>query len=187
MAWWSGISPVGKYLLYDGSSGYLDKSTALGGAFANIETNFASIRYYRGLDYGTPQDYPIPDLELTTRPKPSEIVQYADWSQRAQGPYSFQWGFRVLKPWVFGEYMKYCGFEDYNYTSGYFYDFNPPVWTSALRYIMTLDSKGTTADNWRYFSGKVLRPVPNQHYKTALGGNYENVIFRFVDCTEIFV
>lgn len=163
----------------------------------NIETMLCSTRaavFF--LDYGRPADYPLPDLDLTTRPRQSEIVQYADYSQRAQGPYSFQWGFRAMKPWVLGLYMYYFGFEDWNYSLYAVYDYATPVWSVPVD-VMTLDTKGEKTgdysypssagayDNYRLFSGTFLRPVPGQDYKIGIGGNYENVIFRFVGCTEV--
>lgn len=205
MAWFSSIAPQAGYRLFPTTgfgitwSAYTKTVLMADRAFLNIESWLASWRSsaYMRMEPGLPTDYPIPDLELTTRPKQSEIVQYADYTQRPQGPYSFQWGFRFMKPWVFGTWMYFLGFEKWNRTLYHFYDYDTPVWSVPV-YVMTLDSGSERnidytggsyyeVANYRMFTGQMLRPIPNKDYKPSIGGNYENVIFRFVGLTEILV
>lgn len=194
MAWYDGpsfggITPATQYALRPGANPKGNFVYPTGGYYLENGLALQAAPY---VNTGSPTDWPLPDLELTTRPKQAEIVQYADYSQRAQGPYSFTWGFRLMKPWVFGIYLWYLGLETVGYGGSgdnFFYEYNPPIWTSGLYTILTLDtwSRYGDANNYRCFQGYCLRPVPGQHYKMGQGGSYENVLFRFVNCVEIFV
>lgn len=190
-SWVSTLTPITKYRLW---SSLITKAALNGNDAYSIERIASALGSDAILTtaIGTPNDWPIPSLDLTTRPQPAEVVQYADFSQRAQGPWNFTWGFRAMLPLVFNTYMLRFGF--YGWTGSPTNAFNDTgVWSLSTVTVQTLDMNvriGTAGSEdayqyYRCFQGTVLRPVPGRDFRIGAGGAYENVLFRFVGLTEI--
>lgn len=117
-----------------------------------------------------------PDRELTTRPKLSQYTLNMDYSVRADGTWSFNWGWKWFTPGQFN-YINYYQFS------------NGTVWSAPCSVQTWHENDTSNPANaglgyWTCYAGTCLRPLPGEHYK-IVDNLYTDVVYRFVGMTVL--